>query len=112
MNRALIVADPGMVQFVFVDTVYAQLALRDEKVETSLYGTIKPDPTLGQTIEIAKQMREFKPDTVIAIGGGSAIDASKIARLIYEVSLDRGAELLDSYDAVRVFLIVFQHKYI
>ena len=43
-----------MVQFGFVDTVLAQLALRDEKVATSIYGTIKPDPTLGQTIEIAK----------------------------------------------------------
>lgn len=112
MKRALIVADPGMVQFGFVDTVYAQLALRDEKVETSLYGTIKPDPTLGQTIEIAKQMREFKPDTVIAIGGGSAIDASKIARLIYEVSLDRGAEFLDSYDAVSEFFLELQQKFI
>lgn len=112
MKRALIVADPGMVQFGFVDTVYAQLALRDEKVETSLYGTIKPDPTLGQTIEIAKQMREFKPDTVIAIGGGSAIDASKIARLIYEVSLDRGAEFLDNYDAVSEFFLELQQKFI
>ncbi|MGC4440155.1 iron-containing alcohol dehydrogenase, partial [Streptococcus suis] len=64
MTRALIVADPGMVQFGFVDTVLAQLALREEKVVTSLYGTIKPDPTLGQTIEIAKQMASFKPDTI------------------------------------------------
>ena len=71
-----------------------------KKSQHTIYGTIKPDPTLGQTIEIAKQMRDFKPDTVIAIGGGSAIDASKIARLIYEVYLDRGDEFLDSYDAV------------
>lgn len=112
MTRALIVADPGMVQFGFVDTVLAQLALRDEKVATSIYGTIKPDPTLGQTIEIAKQMRDFKPDTVIAIGGGSAIDASKIARLIYEVSLDRGDEFLDSYDAVSEFFLELQQKFI
>ena len=75
MQRALIVADPGMVQFGFVDTVLAQLALRDEKVATSIYGTIKPDPTLGQTIEIAKQMRDFKPDMIIAVGG-SALDAA------------------------------------
>lgn len=112
MHRALIVADPGMVQFGFVDTVLAQLALRDEKVTTSIYGTIKPDPTLGQTIEIAKQMRDFKPDTVIAIGGGSAIDASKIARLIYEVYLDRGDEFLDSYDAVSEFFLELQQKFI
>lgn len=112
MSRALIVADPGMVQFGFVDTVLAQLALRDDKVTTSIYGTIKPDPTLGQTIEIAKQMRDFKPDTVIAIGGGSAIDASKIARLIYEVSLDREEDWLDSYDNVSEFFLELQQKFI
>ncbi|MGT2930597.1 bifunctional acetaldehyde-CoA/alcohol dehydrogenase [Streptococcus dentasini] len=112
MRRALIVADPGMVQFGFVDTVLGQLALRDEKVVTSLYGTIKPDPTLGQTIEIAKQMRDFKPDTVIAIGGGSAIDASKIARLIYETSLDREPDFLDSYEQVSAFFLELQQKFI
>ncbi len=112
MQRALTIADPGMVQFGFVDTVLAQLALRDEKVATSIYETIKPDPTLGQTIEIAKQMRDFKPDTVIAIGGGSTIDASKIARLIYEFYLDRGDEFLDSYDAVSEFFLELQQKII
>ncbi|MFC3932366.1 bifunctional acetaldehyde-CoA/alcohol dehydrogenase [Streptococcus dentapri] len=112
MDRALIVADPGMVQFGFVDTVLGQLALREDKVATSIYATIKPDPTLGQTIEIAKQMRDFKPDTVIAIGGGSAIDASKIARLIYEVSLDKDAAWLDSYESVSEFFLELQQKFI
>lgn len=56
-------------------------------MQTSIYGTVRPDLTLGQTIEIAKQMRDFKPDTIIAIGGGSALDAAKIARFIYEYSL-------------------------
>ena len=112
MKRAIIVADPGMVQFGFVDTVYAQLALREEKVATSLYGAIKPDPTLGQTIEIARQMRDFKPDTVIAIGGGSAMDAAKIARLIYEVSLDREPGFLDSYEAVSELFTELQQKFI
>ena len=112
MKRALIVADPGMVQFGFVDTVIAQLALRDEKVTTSIYGTIKPDPTLGQTIEIAKQMHVFKPDTIIAIGGGSAIDASKIARLIYEHSLDQEEGFIDSYEAVSEFFLELQQKFI
>ena len=112
MQRALIVADPGMVQFGFVDTVLAQLALRDEKVATSIYGTIKPDPTLGQTIEIAKQMRDFKPDTVIAVGGGSALDAAKIARYIYEYSLDQEADFLDSYENVSELFLRLQQKFI
>ena len=112
MTRALIVADPGMVQFGFVDTVLAQLALREEKVVTSLYGTIKPDPTLGQTIEIAKQMASFKPDTIIAVGGGSAMDAAKIARYIYEYSLDQEEGFLESYEAVSELFLRLQQKFI
>ena len=112
MTSALIVADPGMVQFGFVYTVLAQLALREEKVVTSLYGTIKPDPTLGQTIEIAKQMASFKPDTIIAVGGGSAMDAAKIARYIYEYSLDQEEGFLESYEAVSELFLRLQQKFI
>ena len=112
INRAFIVADPGMVQFGFVDTVYSQLELREEPVKTSIYGTVRPDPTLGQTIEIAKQMREFKPDTVIAIGGGSALDAAKIARFIYEYSIGQEAGFLDDYRKVSELFLELQQKFI
>lgn len=100
INRAFIVADPGMVKFGFVDKVYDQLAARENEVKTALYGTVRPDPMLGQTIEIAQQMSQFEPDTVIAIGGGSALDATKIARYIYEYSLDQEPGFLDSYEKV------------
>ncbi len=112
INRALIVADPGMVQFGFVDTVTAQLALRENKVVTSVYGTVRPDPTLGQSIEIAQQMKQFKPDTVIALGGGSALDAAKIARYIYEYSLDQAEGFLDSYEEVSELFTRLQQKFI
>lgn len=112
IERAFIVADPGMVQFGFVDTVYQQLDLRDNQVKTAIYGTVQPDPTLGQTIEIAKQMSEFKPDTIIAIGGGSALDAAKIARFIYEYSLDQEAGFLDSYEKVSDLFFQLQQKFI
>ncbi len=112
MNRVFIVADPGMVKFGFVDIVYSQLALRDEPVTTDIYGTIKPDPTLGQTIEIAKQMRYFKPDTVLAVGGGSALDAAKIARYLYEYSLDQEEGFLDSYEKVSDVFLQLQQKFL
>lgn len=112
IKRAFIVADPGMVKFGFVDKVYDQLAVRDEKVETAIYGTVRPDPTLGQTIEIAKQMAQFQPDTVIAIGGGSALDASKIARYIYEYSLDQEAGFIDSYEKVSELFTRLQQKFV
>ncbi len=112
IKRAFIVADPGMVQFGFVDKIYDQLAIRHTPVKTSLYGTVRPDPTLGQTIEIARQMAEFKPDTVIAIGGGSALDAAKIARYIYEYSLDQAPDFLDSYEKVSELFTLLQQKFV
>ncbi|MFT9214085.1 bifunctional acetaldehyde-CoA/alcohol dehydrogenase, partial [Liquorilactobacillus ghanensis] len=112
ISRAFIVADPGMVKFGFVDKIYDQLALRDDPVKTSIYGTVNPDPTLGQTIEIAKQMAQFQPDTIIAIGGGSALDAAKIARFIYEYSLDQPAGFLESYEKVSELFTRLQQKFI
>lgn len=112
INRAFIVADPGMVKFGFVDKVYDQLAERENEVKTALYGTVRPDPMLGQTIEIAQQMAQFEPDTVIAIGGGSALDATKIARYIYEYSLDQEPGFLDSYEKVSEVFKELQQKFV
>lgn len=112
INRAFIVADPGMVKFGFVDKVYDQLAARENEVKIALYGTVRPDPMLGQTIEIAQQMAQFEPDTVIAIGGGSALDATKIARYIYEYSLDQEPGFLDSYEKVSEVFKELQQKFV
>lgn len=112
INRAFIVADPGMVKFGFVDKVYDQLAARENEVKISLYGTVRPDPMLGQTIEIAQQMAQFEPNTVIAIGGGSALDATKIARYIYEYSLDQEPGFLDSYEKVSEVFKELQQKFV
>lgn len=110
LKKAFVVADPGMVQFGFVDKVYSQLDLRPNQVKISLYGTVDPDPTLGQTIEIAKQMHQFKPDTIIAIGGGSALDAAKIARYIYEYSYDKEG-FLDDQEKVSALFVKLQQKF-
>ena len=45
---------------------------------------VQPDPTLKNAQDGAKQMSAFKPDTIIALGGGSAMDAAKIMWVLYE----------------------------
>ena len=45
---------------------------------------VAPDPTLGCAKAGAAQMRSFEPDTIIALGGGSAMDAAKIMWVMYE----------------------------
>ncbi len=45
---------------------------------------VEPDPTLASAVAGASQMASFKPDTIIALGGGSAMDAAKIMWVMYE----------------------------
>ena len=111
VHRAFLVADPGMVQFGFVDKVLEQLVVRPEQVQTSIYGSVRPDPTLSQAIEIARQMSDFKPDTVICLGGGSALDAGKIGRLIYEYASRGEADLADDV-ALKHLFEEFAQKFI
>lgn len=103
VHKAFIVADPGMVKFGFVDKVLEQLAIRPTQVETSIYGSVQPDPTLSEAIAIARQMKQFEPDTVICLGGGSALDAGKIGRLIYEYDARGEADLSDDASLKELF---------
>lgn len=53
-------------------------------IQHATFSNVAPDPTLACAIEGTKAMNEFKPDTIIAIGGGSAMDAAKIMWVMYE----------------------------
>ncbi|MBE5939373.1 MAG: bifunctional acetaldehyde-CoA/alcohol dehydrogenase [Lachnospiraceae bacterium] len=53
-------------------------------IQHTTFFDVEPDPTLACAIEGTKQMEAFKPDTIIALGGGSAMDAAKIMWMMYE----------------------------
>ena len=58
--------------------------LNELNIMHTTFFDVAPDPTLASAIEGTKAMNEFKPDCIIAIGGGSAMDAAKIMWVMYE----------------------------
>lgn len=58
--------------------------LEEMEISHTTFFNVQPDPTLASAKEGAKAMESFKPDCIIAIGGGSAMDAAKIMWVMYE----------------------------
>ena len=58
--------------------------LEELGITYTTFSDVQPDPTLASAKEGAKLMDSFKPDCIIAIGGGSAMDAGKIMWVLYE----------------------------
>ena len=81
-KRAFIVTDSFLFSSGMIDKVTEPLQALG--IETEVFHQVKPDPTLG-TINMAMQLvNAYKPDIIIAVGGGSPMDAAKIMWLLYE----------------------------
>ena len=81
-KKAFIVTDSFLYKNGFTKCITSKL---DELgVSHATFYNVEPDPTLACAIEGARQMRAFEPDTIIALGGGSAMDAAKIMWVLYE----------------------------
>lgn len=74
-QKAMIVADPMMVELGFVEKISQQFHQNGKTF--SLFADITPDPTIETISQGVWQMNQFQPDCIVAIGGGSAIDAAK-----------------------------------
>ena len=61
----------------------------------TVFSDVQPDPTLANAQAGAKAMRAFQPDTIIALGGGSAMDAAKIMWVMYEQLLQTRIQALN-----------------
>lgn len=84
MKKALIVTDRSMVDLGYVNKVIDQLQLRTPEVPYQLFCDVEPDPSIQTVQKGVALMRSFEPDTIIALGGGSAMDAAKGIWLFYE----------------------------
>ena len=84
ITRAFIVTDPGMVKFGYVDKILYHLRNRRDYVHSQIFSEVEADPSFDTIKKGVDQMNEFKPDVIIALGGGSPIDAAKGMWLFYE----------------------------
>ena len=84
ITKVFIVTDPMMVKLGYVDKVIYRLRKRLSKVNYRVYSKVEADPSLETVRAGAEAMRQFEPDCIIAIGGGSPIDAAKGMWLFYE----------------------------
>ncbi|WOF21644.1 bifunctional acetaldehyde-CoA/alcohol dehydrogenase [Microbacterium betulae] len=84
VSRVTIVTDATMTRLGFVDRVLDVLARRGERVALQIIDDVLPEPTVDAVQRGAAEMRVFKPDTIVALGGGSPMDAAKVMWLLYE----------------------------
>ncbi len=81
-KKAFIVTDSFLYKSGFTKCITDKL---DEMgIAHATFFDVAPDPTLACALEGVAQMRAFEPDTIIALGGGSAMDAAKIMWVLYE----------------------------
>lgn len=82
-KRAIVVVGGGsMKRFGFLDKAVSNL--KEAGMEVALFENVEPDPSVETVMRGAAAMREFEPDWIVAIGGGSPIDAAKAMWAFYE----------------------------
>ncbi|RMD02376.1 iron-containing alcohol dehydrogenase [Clostridium autoethanogenum] len=82
-KKAVIVVGGGsMKRFGFLDKVVDYL--KEAGIESKLIEGVEPDPSVETVMNGAKVMREYEPDLIVSIGGGSPIDAAKAMWIFYE----------------------------
>ncbi|MEU2287728.1 bifunctional acetaldehyde-CoA/alcohol dehydrogenase [Streptomyces sp. NPDC013178] len=88
IHRVTIVTDATMTRLGFVDRVTRVLQRRREPVTVQIIDNVEPEPSIDSVRRGARLMGDFRPDTIIALGGGSPMDAAKVMWLLYEQQAD------------------------
>ena len=81
-KRAFIVTDSFLYKNGYTHVITDRLT--EMGITYTVFSDVQPDPTLANAQAGAKLMRDFEPDVILAMGGGSAMDAGKIMWVLYE----------------------------
>ncbi len=104
-KRAFIITDATLYELGACDAIIKQL--HEMGIETAEFFDIQVDPQIQDAMKGLPKMHEFKPDVIIAVGGGSAIDTAKIMWIMYENPeegfLDMATIFLDIRKRIRFF---------
>jgi len=84
ITKAFIVTDKSMVEFGYVEKILHYLRKRNDYVHAQVFSNVEPDPSFETIQKGVEEMKNFNPDVIIALGGGSPIDAAKGMWLFYE----------------------------
>ena len=84
IERAFIVTDESMIKLGYIDKILYHIRKREKHVHVEIFSEVESDPSFDTINKGVEAMRLFKPDAIIALGGGSPIDAAKGMWLFYE----------------------------
>ena len=84
MEKAMIVTDRGMYNLGYVEKIEDVIRRRRNQVDLELFFDVEPDPSFDTVQAGLELMNKFQSDTIIALGGGSSMDAAKVMWLLYE----------------------------
>ncbi|WP_329015548.1 bifunctional acetaldehyde-CoA/alcohol dehydrogenase [Micromonospora rifamycinica] len=84
VHRVTVVTDATMTRLGFVDRINRVLQRRPGRIALQIIDDVEPEPSVETVDRGAALMRAFRPDTIVALGGGSAMDAAKVMWLRYE----------------------------
>ncbi len=112
INRVFIVTDETMVKLGNVQKVMYHLNKRNNNCQVEVFSSVSPDPDVETVWKGLEVMKRFSPDAIIALGGGSPIDAAKAMWMFYEypeLSFD-GLKLKFMDTRKRAFKYPHSHK--
>lgn len=84
VERVMIVCDPGMVNIGYTDIVEQVLRRRENQPQIKVFNEVEPNPSTHTVYKGLEMFINFQPNTIITLGGGSAMDAAKAIWMFFE----------------------------